>query len=136
MKSVLFGNPHTDWWKLSLDDVSVREQVIALDGELSAGFFRAATPMCVAPSILARFAADVRELDKTLTGSATLESSNQQSAVRLVLAVDHIGHVHVTGRYEINGNALDFTFRSDQTQLAPLVSWLEHVVRAYDKKAA
>jgi hypothetical protein len=136
MKSVLFGNPHTDWWKLSLDDISVREQVIALNGELSAGFFCARTPMCIEPSTLARFAAEVRELDRTLTGSATLQSSNQQSAVRLALAVDHVGHVHVTGRYEINGNFLDFSFSSDQTQLAPLVTWLDVVLRAYERKAA
>ena len=132
MKSVIFGN--RDWWKLSLDDVSVPEQVVALGGELSAGFIRAVTPMRVNPSALARFAAEVREVDRTLTGLATLESMNQQSALRLQLAVDHVGHVDVTGRYEINGNSLDFGFRSDQTQLAPLASWLEDVVRAYERK--
>jgi len=28
MKTVIFGNPHTDSWKLSLDDISVEEEVI------------------------------------------------------------------------------------------------------------
>jgi hypothetical protein len=90
--------------------------------------------MCVAPSVLSRFASDLRELDRTLAGSATLESSNQQSTVCLKLAVDHLGHVHATGRYEINGNALAFRFASDQTQLAPLAAWLEGLVQAYERR--
>jgi hypothetical protein len=134
MKAIVFGNPHTDWWKLSLEDISTREQVVALNGELHVGFFVAATPMCVAPTVLSRFASDVRELDRTLAGSATLESSSQQSTVSLRLAVDHLGHVHATGRYEINGNGLAFTFGSDQTRLAPLAAWLEGLVQAYERK--
>jgi hypothetical protein len=136
MKSVLFGNPSTDCWKLSLDDVSAREQIVALKGELRAGFFQASTPLCIPPAVLSRFAADVRQLDETLNGSATLEHRSRASAVRFTLTVDHVGHVHVTGRYEINGNTLDFAFRSDQTQLAPLARWLESVVTQYETNAA
>ncbi len=134
MKAIVFGNPHTDWWKLSLRGISPKEQVLALDGELHAGFFVAATPMCVAPAALSRFASEIRELDRTLAGFATLESSNQQSTVSFTLGVDHLGHVNATGRYEINGNALTFTFGSDQTQLAPLAAWLEALVQAYERK--
>jgi len=125
MKSVFFGNPNTDWWKLSLDDISVREKIVALNGELEAGFFHASTPMCIAPEVLSQFAADLRELDRTLTGSATLESRNRQSGLRFTLTVDHVGHVHAVGRYEINGNTLDFTFCSDQTtrSTCEIVGW-------------
>jgi len=136
MKSVLFGNPHVDYWKLTLDDVSVREQVIALKGELHAGFFYAATPMCVAPAVLARFADELREVDKTLTGSATLDSKSKQSTVRFTVSVNDVGHVQIVGRYEINGCGLDFTFKTDQTQLGPLVRWLDSLIREYDKAAA
>lgn len=132
MKSFRFGNPHTDSWKLSLDDISVEEDVIALGGELRVGFFRAETPMCIAPSVIAQFAAQVRELDRTLTGSATLESRNSQSAVQFTLVVDGLGHLCVTGTYEINGNTLKFSFGSDQTQLAPLARWLESAVTEYE----
>src|ERR1043165_8985938 len=120
MKSLLFGNPNTDWWKLSLDDISVGERVIALTGELSVGFFCASTPMCIAPDILSRFAAEVQELDRTLKGIATLESGNVPSTIRLKIAVNHVGHLQISGRYEINDNGLDFAFRSDQTQLTSL----------------
>ena len=133
MKSVLVGNANADSWRLALDDVSAGEQIVALKGELRAGFFHAVTPMCIAPAVLSRFAADLRELDKTLKGSATLDSSNQQSAVRFTLAVDHAGHIKAAGRYEINGNVLDFSFRTDQTQLAPLVRWLDSVLAEYEK---
>ncbi len=133
MKSVLFGNPNADSWKLSVDDVSAREQVVALNGELRAGFFHVCTPMCIAPTTLSRFAADLRELDRTLEGSATLDSRSRQSAVRLTLTVDHLGHIQAAGRYEINGNALDFSFLTDQTQVAPLVAWLDSAVREYEK---
>jgi hypothetical protein len=135
MKSVLFGNPNADSWKLSLDDVSVKEQVIALKGELRTGFFHAVTPMCIPPAVLSRFAADLRELDRTLTGSVTLESKSRQSTVRLTLTVDHVGHIQAAGRYEINGNSLDFSFRTDQTQLGPLVEWLGAVIHEYEKKS-
>ena len=136
MKSVIFGNPNADSWRLALDDLSVKKLVIALKGELRAGFFHAVTPMCIAPAILSRFAADLRELDRTLSGSATLESKNRQSAVRLTLTVNHLGHIQAAGRYEINGNVLDFSFRTDQTQLGPLIQWLDAVIREYEKAAA
>src|SRR5262245_36425921 len=135
MKSLLFGNPNTDWWKLSLDDISVEEQALALTGELSVGFFQASTPMCISPDILSHFTTQVHELDRTLKGTVDLESSNIQSAIRLKITVNHVGHLQISGRYEINGNGLDFNFRSDQTQLTALGQWLDNVLIAYRKKA-
>ena len=136
MKSVLFGNPNTDWWKLSLVGVSAEEQIVEINGELQVGFFRASTPMCVEPAVLARFAADVRQLDQTLTGTAALESQNIQSSVKVKLTVNHMGHIILAGYYEINGNALNFSFQSDQTQLAPLTRWLESTVAKYERSVA
>ncbi|HEV2329695.1 MAG TPA: hypothetical protein VGY56_13015 [Verrucomicrobiae bacterium] len=136
MKSVLFGYPNADSWRLALDDVSARERGIALKGELRVGFFQALTPMCIPPATLSRFAADLRELDSTLAGSATLEGRSKQSAVRLTLTVNHIGHIHAAGRYEINGNVLDFNFRADQTQLGPLVQWLDSIIRRCENAEA
>ncbi len=135
MKSFVFGNPNASCWKLGVDDISVREQLIAFKGELHCEFIRASTPMCISPAVLSRFAMEVEDLDKTLTGSATLENRNQQSTVLLKIGVNHIGHLTVTGRYEINSNAVDFAFRSDQTQLAPFAKWLRSVVAEYQNKA-
>jgi len=77
MKSIVLGNPNADSWRLALDDVSAREHVIALKGELRAGFFHAVTPMCIAPEALSRFATDLRELDNTLKGSVTLDNRSR-----------------------------------------------------------
>jgi hypothetical protein len=121
MKTVLFGNIYTDYWKLSLDDISVKEDVIALNGELNVGFFRAMTPMCISSGILERFAADLQRLNEKLEGSAVLESKNISSEVCLTLTCNHVGHIKASGSYSIKGNTLNFSFQTDQTQLAPLL---------------
>jgi hypothetical protein len=135
MKTVLFGNPHTDSWTLSFDGVSQRESVVAIKGELKTGFFVADTPMCVAPQVLEKFAVELRELDRTLRGTAQLESKSQQSEVLWRLTANHLGHIVSAGRYEINKNALDFHFVTDQTQLAPLLKWVEGLLARYEKRA-
>ena len=117
MRSILFGNPHTDSWKLTLDDISAREGIVALVGELSTGFFAATTPMCILPSSLAKFASEIQELDRTLAGVAVLENRNDQSEVSWRLAALPLGHIESSGRFTINGNSLDFRFQTDQTQL-------------------
>ena len=75
-------------------------------------------------------------VDRTLTGSVTLESRNRQSSVCFTLTVNHVGHIQGAGRYEINGNVLDFRFHTDQTQLAPLVRWLDSAISKYEKASA
>jgi len=61
---------------------------------------------------------------------------NQQSAVCLTLTVNRVGHIEARGRYEINENGLDFTFKTDQTQLGPLRKWLDGILVEYGRKAA
>jgi len=131
MKSNLFGNPQTEWWKLKLVDVHPREQVVELTGELHAGFFSAVTPMCLPPTALESFASELRTVDRTLHGSATLRNSNEQSDVIWNLTDLPRGHIESSGRYAINGNGLDFRFRSDQTQLGPLARWIETLLGKY-----
>jgi hypothetical protein len=131
MKKLFFGNLATDWWSLSLDDVSVEEEVIAIIGELRTGFFIAKTPMCVSPQTLEKFAAELQELDRTLRGVARLESKNNQSEVTWVLSVNHLGHVKSSGRFVINDNAVDFHFETDQTQLGPLLKWIRSLLKRY-----
>ncbi len=133
MKRVLFGNPHTDWWELSLDGISRREQVIALTGELHVGFFSALTPMSLPPSVLQAFASQLELLDKTLSGRAVLQNSNDQSEVHWVLEALPHGHVESSGHYHINRNNLAFSFRTDQTQLTPLLRWIRGLLASYDK---
>jgi hypothetical protein len=132
MKTVVFGNPNTDWWKLTRDGVSRREQIVAITGELRAGFFSAVTPMCIPPTTLQTFAAELESLDKTLSGSATLQNANQQSEVSWVWSALPLGHIESSGRYTINGNNLTFSFRTDQTQLAPLLRWVRGLLTTYD----
>jgi hypothetical protein len=136
MKPVVFGNPRVDWWKIALSEIDVSGGFIALEGELQAGFFHCLTPMCIPVDDLSRFATELREFDRTLKGSVTLASRNEQSAVTWTLTVDHVGHVQARGRYEINGNGLDFTFCTDQTQISVLFRWMERVLDAYRSKEA
>ena len=132
MNTLLFGSRYTDFWELSFDDVSVPEGVIAITGELKAGFLAAATPMCWAPSVVREFAEQVRLMDRTLKGDAKLESKSNQSEVTWTLSLNRLGHVESGGRYSINGNSFDFRFKTDQTRLAPLVEWLDGLIAKYE----
>jgi hypothetical protein len=71
-KSLLFGNANTGCWKLSVDDICVEEQVIAVTGVLCVEFFSTSTPMCISPEVLSRFAKEVHEIDRTLNGRGGL----------------------------------------------------------------
>lgn len=132
MKSVVIGNPHSDWWKLSRDGVSRKEEIIAIRGELHAGFFSAVTPMCIPPATLQTFASELESLDRSLSGRATLQNANCQTEVSWVLSALPLGHIESSGCYTINGNSLTFSFRTDQTQLAPLLRWVKELLVAYD----
>ena len=133
MKSVVFGSPETDSWKLTRQATCRREKVVEISGQLQVGFFSAVTPACIPPASLRAFAAELESVDRTLTGSATLESSNQQSQLSWTLKALPLGHIESTGRYAINGDQLLFSFRTDQTQLAPLLKWLRSAVAAYEQ---
>jgi hypothetical protein len=133
MKSVVLGNPHADHWKLSLDGVSRREQVVAIAGELHAGFFVADTPMCLPPEALQVFTSELEALYKSLSGSATLRNANCQSEVDCVLNAEATGHINISGIFAINRNSLSFSFRTDQTYLPPVMRWLRSVLNAYNR---
>jgi hypothetical protein len=135
MDSVIFGNPNTDWWKLSFDDVSRREQIIAVDGELQVGFFTASTLMCIPPAVLEQFASVVELLYNTLTGSATLRNANRQSEVSWTLTANALGHIRCGGFYSINRNTLNFSFLTDQTELPGLLAWLRRSLATYNARS-
>jgi len=133
MKSMVLGNPHADHWKLSLDGVSRKEQIIAVAGELHAGFFVADTPMCLPPDVLQTFVSELEALYKSLSGTATLRNSNCQSEVDCVLNADATGHIDISGTFTINRNSLSFSFRTNQTYLPPVIEWLNSVLKAYSR---
>jgi hypothetical protein len=132
MKRILFGNPDTSYWKLAIDGASRRERIVVVDGELHAGFFVAATPMCIEPDALQRFAAAIAILDETLNGEAHLSSANEQSKVEWNLKALPLGHIESSGRFQINGNELRFTFHTDQTQLKPLRGWISSALFVFE----
>lgn len=134
MTNVQFGNTNLDHWKLSLRGIHPREQVVELTGELRVGLFSATTAMCIAPHVLESFAVELRSLDETLAGTATLRSSNQQSEISCTLVALPRGHIKCTGTYAVYGNRLDFCFQTDQTQLGPLRRWIQKVIRKYEQQ--
>jgi hypothetical protein len=134
MTSVTFGNANLDHWKLSLRGIHPREQVLELTGELRSGFFSATTPMCIAPTVLETFGSELRSLNETLLGNASLQSSNQQSEISCTLVGVGRGHIECVGTFTCNGNRLDFRFRTDQTQLGPLRRWIQKVLTKYHEQ--
>jgi hypothetical protein len=131
VKRLLFGNPHTSHWMLVVERASKREQIVEISGELHAGFFIAQTPMCINPTRLQEFAAQLEQLDTILQGSASLTSANDQSEIDWTLTVLPLGHIDSTGRFKINENELRFKFRTDQTQLGPLREWVKSALFVY-----
>jgi len=132
-RSILFGNPNADRWKLKCEGASHRECIVEISGELDAGFFHVLTPMCIDPINLQAFATELESLDRTLSGYATLQSANNQSKISWTLKVLSLGHIESSGCYAINGNELTFSFRTDQTQLAPLLRWVHAALAIYEK---
>ena len=64
----------------------------------------------------------LEEMDRDLKGEVTLKEDFGSDFIRI--AVDHLGHVHVTGKVERPGElhqALEFGFKTDQTVLKPLI---------------
>jgi hypothetical protein len=136
VKRLLFGNPNSSYWALSIDGASRREQIVVISGELHAEFFVAQTPLCISPVRLEEFAAELENLDRTLQGSARLQSVNIQSEIEWLLTATALGHIESTGRFKINGNELLFSFRTDQTQLKPLREWVKSALFAYANRDA
>ncbi len=131
MKSIIFGNTNTDSWKMALIDVSRREQVICVKGELHSGFFDASTPMCISPDVLQAFISELEVLDRSLAGTAALHSSSCQSTVNWTLRALPLGHIESSGQFTINDNTLTFKFETDQTQVAKLLKWTRTLLTCY-----
>ena len=62
-------------------------------------------------------------MDQTLSGSATLRPMWESPFIRL--ALDHRGHIAVSGELGDADQHLRFTFDTDQTCLRPLISDLD-----------
>src|SRR5262245_11856465 len=132
MKQIVFGNPHTNYWKLEVEGASKREHVVAVSGELHAEFFIAQTPMCINPTELEAFKTQLEQLDCTLKGSAALRNANLQGEIEWLLTALPLGHIDSTGHFRINDNELRFKFRTDQTQLRPLLEWVKSALFMYE----
>jgi hypothetical protein len=132
MKSVVFGNPSVGCWRLSFDGASRSEQVICVKGQLETSFFCAMTPICLRPEELQSFASELEALNSTLAGVATLRADGSSTLNWTLRALPH-GHIESAGQFSINRNTLDFTFQTDQTQLAPLLKWVRSLLNKYEK---
>lgn len=78
---------------------------------------------------LARFASDIKQLHRSLSGSARLQTPFERDFVEL--SVDSLGHVLVKGHFELSGpvsQRLDFEFTCDQTFLPSLIVSLDAVL--------
>jgi hypothetical protein len=112
--------------------VSAAEPVIAVNGNLRAGFFDASLHLLIRPSHLETFIADLAQLDKALAGSAVLQAEGPENVVKIALEGLRHGRVLCRGNTAVKGNALSFQFETDQTQLAPLLRWFKSVLSRYD----
>jgi hypothetical protein len=116
------------------------EQVFALRGlhcaeadafgcevEVRSGGFSARVPFWPERFTLERFLAELRAMDRTLTGEAQLQPLWETEYVRLQL--DRAGGVWVSGEVSGGaGNHLQFGFSTNQTVLAPLIRDLQRVL--------
>jgi hypothetical protein len=132
MKRLLFGNPHTDYIEFKLDDLSRSESLIALKGNLAAGFFGASLYLLIVPSQLVSFLAGLEQLDRTLKGEAKLTTEGPQNVVEITLSGLKHGHIECRGTAAMNRNSLSFRFETDQTQLTPMHRWLTEVLKKYN----
>jgi hypothetical protein len=80
----------------------------------------------------ARFVQEVRDLHRTLKGTATFTTYEKQ--LELALVGDGLGHVEVKAEamdYAGTGNKLVFRLHIDQTELPTLMRDLDAIVAAY-----
>jgi hypothetical protein len=84
-----------------------------------------------------RFAEELRELEKQLKGTATLESHEPNLKV-VVAAADRAGHLNIS--VEITPNHMTqehrFTFDGDQTFLGPSIRQCESILRRFPVRGA
>jgi hypothetical protein len=76
---------------------------------------------CFEPGPLAAFADAVEQMDRDLSGAATLQPLYEETFI--TLKVDHVGRINVSGelvRYAEHTHRLAFSFTTDQTCLGPL----------------
>lgn len=88
---------------------------------MRSGGFRLETEFFFEEFSLHQFVAGLTEMDKTLTGKATLKPMWENDFVEF--AMDKLGHVTITGEFTEYGSLeqkLSFGFETDQTCLAPL----------------
>ena len=100
--------------------------------EVSAGAFRGGFPSDLDCWAFERFAREVRELYKTLKGTATF--STYEGQLELSLVGDGLGHVEVKAQamdYAGTGNKLAFRLHLDQTELPTLMKDLDAIVATY-----
>jgi len=84
-----------------------------------------------------RFASELRELHRTLKGTAEFSSYEEQ--IELSLVGDGLGHVAVKGEaMDIagTGNMLRFHLEIDQTELQPLLRDLEAIAARHPARVA
>jgi len=93
--------------------------VLAVESEPFAG----SIPFSFQPHSLKVFLGELRTLNETLRGTATLKPIWERQFV--CLRSDGRGHVIVAGELEFEDQQLRFAFETDQTCLAPLIRDVE-----------
>jgi hypothetical protein len=82
--------------------------------------FAASFPFSFEPFSLEQFVTELRDLDRTLNGAATLKPMWEASFIRL--AGNGRGAIAVSGDLLWNDQQLRFEFMTDQTCLRPLIT--------------
>jgi hypothetical protein len=136
MRPLLLGNPDTDFIQFGLDDVSRKESVIAVSGDVRAGFFSAQLYLLIRPAELEEFVGQLGQLDQSLAGSAVLRAEGPENVVEIALEGIRRGHVLCRGNAAVNGNTLSFRFQTDQTQLGVALRWFKAVHSRHQEASA
>lgn len=131
MKQLLFGNPNTDFLQFRFRDVSTKERCITVEALLKAGWFSALLHLLATPKDLEEFLLQLADLDRTLKGSAVLNSTGSNGPIQIHIESLPHGHINCRIEADLDGNSLKCHFRSDQTQLGPLRAWWERILTKY-----
>jgi len=104
---------------------------------IRAGGFSGQYPCNLDCGAFSRFAKELRELARTLKGSATFSSYEEQFELSLV--GDGLGHVAAKGEamdFAGTGNLLRFHLEMDQTELQPLIRDLDAITARHPQNVA
>jgi len=104
--------------------------------EIAVGAFGGSYKSDLTSMAFSRFAAELRELYRTVSGSAVF--TDYEGQLEMQLACDIRGHIRLKGQamdFAGTGNRLAFELNLDQTNIPPILKSLESFLEEYPARA-